>query len=99
MAGLAQASIAKLDHLWKVVTGVDMHDQKRQRQRGKCLLSDPQERDRVLVAAEQEHRSPQLRDHLADQKHRFGLEHAAVRRVARSRSPGGSALFKRSIGL
>ena len=78
MAALAQAPVAKLDHLGEVVARVDVHHGEGQRQRGERLLRHAQQRDRVLAAAEQEHRPGQLGDNFADHERGFGLECAKL---------------------
>jgi hypothetical protein len=65
LAQLCHAPVAELDHLGEVVPRVDVHQRKRERGRAKRLLSQPQQHDRVLPTAEQQHRARQFGRHLA----------------------------------
>ena len=68
------AAVAELDRLGEVVAGVHVHDRERNRARPERLFGEPQEHDRVLAAAEQQHRTLELGSHLADDVDRLGLE-------------------------
>ena len=65
LAQLRDPPVTELDHLGKVVTGVDVHERKREAARAKRLLGQPEQHDRVLAAGEQEHRPLELRGDLA----------------------------------
>ena len=73
------AAVAELDRLREVVAGVDVHDRKRDVARPERLLGQPQQHDRVLAAAEQQHRPLELGRHLADDVDRLRLEHLEMR--------------------
>ena len=74
----AHAAVAELDRLGEVVPGVDVHHRERERRRAKRLLGQAQQHDRVLAAAEQQHRPLELGDDLAHHVDRLGLERAQV---------------------
>jgi hypothetical protein len=81
VARIAEPAVAELQHLGKVVAGVDMEHRKRQRldpAHPKSLLGQAQEHDRVLAAAEQEHGALELGDHLAQDVDGLGLQQAQV---------------------
>ena len=78
LAELADAAVAVLDHLGEVVLGVDVHQRERERRRAERLLGQPQQHDRVLAAAEQQHRALEFGGDLAHHVDRLGLERAQV---------------------
>ena len=77
------AAVAELDHLGEVVAGVDVHHRERERPRAERLLGQSQQHDRVLAAAEQQHRPLELGGHLAHDVDRLGLERAQVGQLGR----------------
>ena len=70
--------VAELDHLGEVVAGVDVHDREREAPGPERLLGQAQQHDRVLAAAEQQHRPLELGRDLADDVDRLGLERLEV---------------------
>src|SRR3954464_3789426 len=52
---LGDAAVAELDDLGEVVAGVDVHEREREAAGTERLLGQPQQDDRVLAAAEQQH--------------------------------------------
>jgi hypothetical protein len=78
-AELRHAPVAELQDLGEVVAGVDVHHRERDPRRVERLLRQPQHDDRVLAAAEQQHRPLQLGDHLADDVDRLRLEGLEMR--------------------
>ena len=81
LAEFCDAAVAELDRLREVVPRVDVHDRERERRRAKRLLGQAQQHDRVLAAAEQQHRALELGRHLAHDVDGLGLERAQVRKV------------------
>jgi len=73
--------IPKLDRLGEVVTGVDVHERKGDPGRMKRLPGQMYHGDRVLAAAEQQHRAFELCGDLAHDVDRLGLELVEVRLV------------------
>ncbi len=67
-------TIAELDDLVEVVTGVDVHHRERDPRRPERPPCQVQHDDGVLAAGEQQHRSLALGDHLAQHGDRFVLE-------------------------
>ncbi len=78
LAELGHAPVAELDHLGEVVPRVDVHQRKGERSRTKRLLREPQQDDRVLAAAEQQHRPLEFGGDLAHHVDRLGLERPQV---------------------
>ncbi len=78
LAQLGHAAVAELDHLGEVVARVDVHQRERERRRAKRLLGQAQQHDRVLAAAEQQHRPLEFGRHLAHHVDRLGLQRAQV---------------------
>ena len=78
LAELGHAAVAELDHLGEVVPGVDVHQRERERRRAEGLLGQAQQHDRVLAAAEQQHRSLELGRDLAHHVDRLGLQRPQV---------------------
>ena len=78
LAELGHAAVAELDHLGEVVAGVDVHQRERERRRAERLLGQAQQHDRVLAAAEQQHRPLEFGGDLAHHVDRLGLERAQV---------------------
>ena len=78
LAELGDQPVAELDHLGEVVPGVDVHDREREPPRAEGLLGQAQQDDRVLAAAEQQHRPLELGGHLAEDVDRLGLERLEV---------------------
>ncbi len=78
LAELGDAAVAELDHLGEVVAGVDVHQRERERRRAERLLGEAQQHDRVLAAAEQQHRALEFGGDLAHHVDRLGLERAQV---------------------
>ena len=74
----ADAAVAELDHLGEVVPGVHVHQRERERRRAERLLGQAQQHDRVLAAAEQQHRPLEFGGDLAHHVDRLGLERAQV---------------------
>ena len=88
LSELGDPAVAELDHLGEIVAGVDVHDREREPGRAERLLGQPQQHDRVLAAAEQQHRPLELRGDLAEDVNRLGLERLQVRElVAHTWSP------------
>ena len=79
LAQLGDAAVAELEHLGEVVAGVDVQDRAGELRRPEGLLGQAQQHDRVLAAAEQQHRPLELRRDLAHDEDRLILErvHAA----------------------
>ena len=67
-------AVAELDHLGEVVAGVDVHDPERHIAGLEGLAREVQQHDRVLAAAEQQHRPLELRGDLADDVDGLRLE-------------------------
>ena len=74
-------AVAELDHLGEVVPGVDVHDREREAPGPERLLGQPQQHDRVLAAAEQQHGALELGGDLAEDVDRLGLEGLEVREL------------------
>ena len=92
LAELGDAAVAKLDDLGEVVARVDVHEREREAAGAKRLLGQAQQHDRVLAAAEQQHRLRQLGGDLAHDVDRLGLELLQVGQAAGHASTGsGSA--------
>ncbi len=92
LAQFRHAAVAELDHLGEVVAGVHVHQRERERRRAERLLREAQQHDRVLAAAEQQHRALQFRGDLAHHVDRLALQCPQVaqlraRRHAHGRSP------------
>ena len=81
LAELGEPTVAEFEHLGEVMPGVDVHDREGKACGAKRLLGQPQEHDRVLAAAEQEHWPLQLRGHLSEYVDRLGLERLDVREL------------------
>ena len=75
---LLRARTGLLDHVREVVPSVDVHHQKGERVRPERLLGEPQQHDRVLAAAEQQHRTLELGPHLEHHLDRLGLQRAQM---------------------
>ena len=82
LAELGHAAIAELERLGKVVAGVDVHHGEREPAGAERLLGEAQQDDRVLAAAEQQHRALELGGHLAHDEDGVRLE-GGERRLAR----------------
>ncbi len=74
LAELGHTAVAILDHLGEVVLGVDVHQREREGGRAEGLLGQAQQDDRVLAAAEQQHRTLEFGGHLAHHVDRLGLQ-------------------------
>ena len=81
LAELLDELVAERDHLREVVAGVDVHHREREASGAERLLGQAHQHDRVLAAAEQQHRALELRGHLAHDEDRFGLERLQVREL------------------
>jgi len=79
LAELVQPPVAELERLGEVVARVDVHHGERERCRTERLLGEPEQDDRILAAAEQQHGTLELRCDLAHHLHRLGLERSQVR--------------------
>src|SRR3954453_16332876 len=79
LAEFRDAAVAELDHLGEVVTGVDVHDGKRELRGTERLLREPQQHDRVLAAREEKHRTLSLRGDLPHDVDRLRLELVEMR--------------------
>ena len=90
--------VAELDDLREVVAGVDVHDREREARRAEGLLGQAQEHDRVLAAAEQQHRPLELRRHLPEDVDRLGLERLQVRELVLQGSHRGASPLPLSFG-
>ena len=75
-------AVAELDDLGEVVPGVDVHHRETAAGWAESLLRQAQKDDRVLARREQQHRTLEFGDHLADDVHGLGLEQRAIRRRA-----------------
>ena len=75
---LGHAAVAELERLGKVVAGVDVEDGEREPPGTERLLGDAQQHDRVLAAAEQQHRTLQLGRHLAHDEDGLRLQRVEV---------------------
>ena len=78
LSQLRHAAVAELDHLGEVVAGVHVHQRERERRRAERLLGEAQQHDRVLAAAEQQHRSLEFRGDLAHHVDRLALQRPQV---------------------
>src|SRR6478736_3786538 len=78
LAELGHAAVAELEDLREVVPGVDVHEREREPRGAERLLGQPQQHDRVLAAAEQQHRLLELGRDLAHHVDRLGLERLQV---------------------
>ena len=85
LADLRHPPIAKLEDLGKVVTGVDVHDREGEATGPERFLSQAQQHDRVLAAAEEQHRPFEFSGHLAHDEDGLGLECVKVRQVSEAR--------------
>src|SRR3954447_6745915 len=83
LAELLDAPVAELDHLGEVVTRVDVHDGERELAGPEGFLREAQQHDRVLAAAEEQHRLRELRADLAEDVDRLRLELVEVGERAR----------------
>ena len=86
LAQLGHAAVAELDDLGEVVAGVDVHEREREARRAERLLGQAQQHDRVLAAAEQQHRALELGGDLAHDVDGLGLERLQVGELAGMRS-------------
>ena len=96
LAELRHAAVAELDHLGEVVPGVDVHQRERERRRAERLLGEPQQHDRVLAAAEQQHRPLEFGRDLAHHVDRLGLERAQVAELGVGRDAHSPTLARRA---
>ena len=80
-AELGDPPVAELERLGEVVAGVDVHHRKGKAGGTESLLGETEQHDRVLAAAEQQHRALEFGGHLAHHVHRLGLERAQVGQV------------------
>ena len=78
LAQFGHPAVAVLDHLGEVVAGVHVHQREREGARPEGLLGQAQQHDRVLAAAEQQHRALEFGGDLAHHLDRLGLERAQV---------------------
>ena len=88
LAELGDAAVAEVDDLREVVPRVDVHEREREARRAERLLGQAQQHDRVLAAAEQQHRLLELGGDLAHDVDRLGLEGLEVSgRAAHATAP------------
>ena len=80
-ADLGRVAIAKLDHLAKLVGGIDMQQRERDRRRMKSLLGQPQQDRRILADGVQHHRPLELGRHLAHNVDAFGFEQTEMAKL------------------
>ena len=73
-AEAGDVAVAVRDDLVEVVAGVDVHDRERDAARPAGLGGEVQHHDGVLAAGEQQHRTLELADHLAQDVDRLVLE-------------------------
>jgi hypothetical protein len=78
LAQLRHPAVPELDHLGEVVSGVYVHDRKREPSGTKRLLGHAQEDGGVLAAREQQHRALELRRHFAHDVDGLGLQRVQV---------------------
>src|SRR4051794_29395114 len=90
LAELGDAAVAEVDDLREVVARVHVHERERERRRTERLLGQPQEDDRVLAAAEEQHRLGELGRDLAHDVDRLGLEDVHVRQLVRAHAATGA---------
>ncbi len=76
-------SVAELDDLVEVLTGVDVHDRERHRSGPEGLGRQVQHDDRVLAPREEQSRAFDRRGDLAEDVHRLGLELVEVGQFVR----------------
>src|SRR3954471_18042418 len=94
LAELGHAAVAERDDLGEVVAGVDVHEREREQRRAERLLGQAQQHDRVLAAAEQQHRLGQLGGDLAHDVDRLGLEGLQVRQLVRAHAATTVSLIR-----
>ena len=78
LAQLLHEPVTERDHLGEVVPGVDVHHREREAAGAERLLGQPHQNDRVLAAAEQQHRALELGGDLTHDEDRLGLERLQV---------------------
>src|SRR5919112_849976 len=92
LAELGDAAVAERDDLGEVVARVHVHERERERRRAEGLLGQPQQDDRILAAAEQQHGPLQLGRDLAHDVDGLGLEGLQVRQLVRAHAGSGAFL-------
>ena len=95
LAELLDEPVAELDHLGEVVPGVDVHHREREASRAERLLGQAHQHDRVLAAAEQQHRPLELGGDLTHDEDRLGLERLQVRELVLGLSVTSSFAWQR----
>jgi hypothetical protein len=96
------AAVAELDHLGEVVAGVHVHQREWEGRRAERLLGEAQQHDRVLAAAEQQHRALQFRGDLAHHVDRLALQRlqvAQLRALRHAHRCSGPAVHASSSSL
>ena len=83
LAQLGHPPVAELERLGEVVAGVDVHHREGELGRPERLLGQAQQDQRVLAAAEEEHRALQLGRHLPHDVDRLRLEGVEVGQLVR----------------
>ena len=73
-ADFARVAVAKLDHLGKFVTGVNVHQRKRDFAREKGLLRQAQHHRGIFSDGIQHHRPRELRRSFPENLNAFGLQ-------------------------